>query len=63
MLVLSRTIDERIVIGSAVTVTILEVRGDRVKLGISAPAGMPVHRQEVQCRIERECRNEPSNEM
>ena len=62
MLVLSRRIDERIVIGSTVTVTVLEIHGDRVKLGISAPTDVPVYRMEVKSRIERERRDEPSNE-
>jgi carbon storage regulator len=49
MLVLSRKRGERIVIGTDVTVTVLEVRGDRVRLGFDAPVEVPVHREEV-CR-------------
>jgi carbon storage regulator len=52
MLVLSRKRGEAITIGNGVTVTVLSVHGDRVKIGIAAPAEMPVHRQEVQDRIE-----------
>ena len=47
MLVLSRKRDERIVIGDNIVITVVEVRGDKVRLGIDAPAEVPVHRQEV----------------
>ena len=51
MLVLSRKRGEGIVIGDGVEVTVLEVSGNRVKLGIAAPAEMPIHREEVAERI------------
>lgn len=47
MLVLSRKKNEAIVIGDNVTVTVIEIRGEKVRLGISAPSTVPVHRQEV----------------
>lgn len=47
MLVLTRKTDETIMIGDDITVTILEVRGDSVKIGISAPRSVAVHRGEV----------------
>ncbi len=47
MLVLSRKRDERIVIGESIVITVVDVRGDKVRLGIEAPADVPVHRQEV----------------
>lgn len=47
MLVLSRKKNESIVIGGNVTVTIVEVRGDKVRLGIEAPSDVTVHRLEV----------------
>ena len=47
MLVLTRKFGESIVIGDSVTVTVIEVKGERVRLGISAPAEVPVHREEV----------------
>jgi carbon storage regulator len=47
MLVLSRKRDERIVIGENIVITVVEVRGDKVRLGIDAPSEVPVHRQEV----------------
>lgn len=54
MLVLSRKRGEGIVIGEGITVTVLEVRGDRVKLGFSSPAEVPIHRAEVRRRIEKD---------
>ena len=56
MLVLSRQRDESIVIGDNVVVTIVDIRGDKVRLGIQAPGEIPVHRQEVFEAIQRENR-------
>lgn len=47
MLVLSRHKNERIMIGDDICVTIVEVRGDKVRIGIDAPQQIPVHRQEI----------------
>ena len=47
MLVLTRKRDESIMIGDEIRVTIVEVRGDQVKIGIDAPRAIPVHREEV----------------
>jgi carbon storage regulator len=57
MLVLSRHRDESIMIGDDVVVTIVDIRGDKVRLGINAPQDIPVHRQEVYEAIQRENRN------
>ena len=54
MLVLSRQRDESIMIGDSIVVTIVDIRGDKVRLGINAPAEIPVHRQEVYEAIQRE---------
>jgi carbon storage regulator len=54
MLVLSRHRDESIMIGDDVVVTIVDIRGDKVRLGIDAPTSIPVHRQEVYEAIKRE---------
>ena len=54
MLVLSRTRDQTIMIGDDVEITIVDVRGDKVRLGITAPAHIPVHRKEVYDAIKRE---------
>lgn len=47
MLVLSRTVNERIVIGDDVTITVVAIRNGKVRIGIEAPPDVPVHRQEV----------------
>lgn len=54
MLVLSRQRDESIMIGDNIVVTIVDIRGDKVRLGIEAPTEIPVHRQEVYEAIQRE---------
>ncbi len=54
MLVLSRQRDESIMIGDQVVVTVVDIRGDKVRLGINAPREIPVHRQEVYEAIRRE---------
>jgi carbon storage regulator len=51
MLVLSRKRGEAITIGNGVTITVLVVQGDRVKLGVAAPIEVPVHRQEIREQI------------
>lgn len=56
MLVLSRHRDESIMIGDDIVVTIVDIRGDKVRLGINAPTDIPVHRQEVYEAIQRENR-------
>ncbi|OGJ55837.1 carbon storage regulator [Candidatus Peribacteria bacterium RIFCSPHIGHO2_02_FULL_52_16] len=54
MLVLSRHRDESIMIGDDIVVTIVDIRGDKVRLGVNAPQDIPVHRQEVYEAIQRE---------
>lgn len=54
MLVLSRKKDEKIVIGDNITLMVIEIRGDKVRLGIDAPKEVTVHRQEVYEAIQRE---------
>lgn len=56
MLVLSRQRDETIMIGDDVEITIVDIRGDKVRLGITAPPHVPVHRKEVYDAIQRENR-------
>jgi carbon storage regulator len=56
MLVLSRQRDESIMVGDNVQITIVDIRGDKVRLGIVAPAEIPVHRKEVYDAIQRENR-------
>jgi carbon storage regulator len=54
MLVLSRQRDETIMIGDDVQVTVVDIRGEKVRLGITAPPHIPVHRKEVYEAIKRE---------
>ena len=54
MLVLSRQRDESIMIGDDVEITVVDIRGDKVRLGITAPKEIPVHRREIYDAIQRE---------
>jgi carbon storage regulator len=54
VLVLSRQRDESIMIGDNIVITVVDIRGDKVRLGIEAPTEIPVHRQEVYEAIQRE---------
>ncbi len=54
MLVLSRQRDETIMIGDEVEITVVDIRGDKVRLGITAPRHIQVHRKEVYDAIKRE---------
>lgn len=57
MLVLSRQRDETIMIGDEVEITVVDIRGDKVRLGISAPRNVQVHRKEVYEAIKKENQN------
>jgi len=61
MLVLSRKPGEKIYIGSSIVVSIAEIKGNRVQLGIDCPPQVPVHREEVYRRIRRERQAEVSS--
>ena len=54
MLVLSRKKQEQIVIDEDILVTVVDIRGDKVRLGVDAPKDVPVHRKEVHTAIKRE---------
>ncbi|UCG31934.1 MAG: carbon storage regulator CsrA [Phycisphaerales bacterium] len=54
MLVLSRQRDETIMIGDDIEITVVDIRGDKVRLGINAPKSVQVHRKEVYLAIKRE---------
>ncbi len=56
MLVLTRRVDESIMIGDEIRIIVVEVRGEQVKLGIDAPRHIPVHREEVYREIQEENR-------
>jgi carbon storage regulator len=58
MLVLSRLVGQRIIIGDDIIITILDIRGAKVRIGIAAHESIPVHREEVFNNIERERQRE-----
>jgi carbon storage regulator len=58
MLVLTRKIGERIVIGENVVLTVVDIRGNKVRLAVEAPREVSVHRQEIYQRIQNESRDE-----
>jgi len=63
MLVLSRQRDESIMIGDHIKVTVVDIRGDKVRLGIEAPNNIAVHREEVYVAIQRDrSQNSPAPE-
>lgn len=59
MLILTRRVGETLMIGSEVTVTVLGVKGNQVRIGINAPKDVAVHREEIFDRIRREQDGEP----
>lgn len=62
MLVLSRQRDESIIIGDNIVITVVDIRGDKVRLGIDAPKEVSVHRREVYEAIQRERNQTPSGQ-
>lgn len=59
MLILTRRVGETLMIGDSVTVTVLGVKGNQVRIGITAPKDVAVHREEIYQRIQRDGESEP----
>ncbi len=54
MLALSRKINESIMLGNDIEITVLEIKGDQVKIGINAPKSIPIYRKEIYLQIQEE---------
>jgi len=63
MLVLSRGKEQVVVIGDDIEICVVDIRGDKVRLGISAPPEVSVHRKEVYDAIQREKSNDPQKDV
>ena len=61
MLILTRRIGETLMVGDDVTVTVLGVKGNQVRLGVNAPKDVAVHREEIYQRIQREKSQDEAN--
>lgn len=54
MLALARKVNESIIIGNDIEITILEIKGDQIKIGVNAPKSVPVYRKELYVQIQEE---------
>jgi carbon storage regulator len=62
MLILTRRVGETVMIGNEVTVTVLGVKGNQVRIGVNAPKDVAVHREEIYERIKREEDTDPNSQ-
>ena len=63
MLALARKINQSIMIGSAIEITLLEIKGDQVKIGINAPKSVPIYRKEIYMQIQDENKKASEGEI
>lgn len=62
MLVLSRKEGEAVIVGEEIIVTVIEIRGDKVRLGFQAASDIPIHRKEIHDQIEKDRRNKKNSQ-
>ncbi|MEQ1968150.1 carbon storage regulator CsrA [Xenorhabdus nematophila] len=58
MLILTRRLQEKIIIGDDIEIVILGINGNQIKIGVKAPEGIPVHREEIYQRIQQGIKHE-----
>ena len=63
MLALARKINQSIMIGNNIEITLLEIKGDQVKIGINAPKSVPIYRKEIYMQIQDENKKASEGEM